>query len=290
MEMPKLIMLVGMPGSGKTTYAKKYIEEHEHTIHLSSDLIRKELYGDESVQGDPGEVFSLMQSRAIEALNNGQNVVYDATNVTRKDRAGVIALCHKFVSIEAHVIWAPIETCIERDAKRERTVGKAVIDKMLRRFQPPFYDEGFSVIEIVVPEDVDRGEYAYQIMDAMKIPHDNPHHTLDIEAHCVAAHSKASDIGLDRDIRFAALVHDVGKPYVKSFRDGKGNASETAHYYSHDNIGAWVVYGMNKVTPYIAWLVGVHMNPFMNTKYYNKLPPFLKEPIDLLHKCDLEAH
>ena len=56
-QTKKLIILCGIPGSGKTTYAKKYIENNANTIHLSSDAIRKELYGDESVQGNPGEVF-----------------------------------------------------------------------------------------------------------------------------------------------------------------------------------------------------------------------------------------
>lgn len=135
MDRPTLILLVGPPGSGKTAYAKKYIAEHNNTIHLSSDKIRAELWGNEATQGDNNEVFSLMQSRAIEALNNGQSVVYDSTNVTRKDRSYIIAICPKFVKIEAHVVWAPIETCIERDAARERTVGKEVIDRMLKRFQ-----------------------------------------------------------------------------------------------------------------------------------------------------------
>ena len=288
MDMPKFIMLIGVPGSGKTTYAKEYIEKNINTTHLSSDLIRKELWGDEATQGDNNEVFTLMQNRAIEALNNGQNVIYDATNVTRKDRAYIISLCPRFVKIEAHVIWAPIETCIERDAARERTVGKAVIDKMLKRFQPPFYDEGFNEIKIITPDEFDPINYYINILNKLRISHDNPHHTLDIWEHCREAFMFAKK--MDGEIMAAAMFHDVGKPYVKAFKDGKGNTSEVAHYYSHDNVGAWMMYGVPEVTPYIAWLVGNHMGPFMNTKYYNKLPPFLKEPIDKLHRCDVNAH
>ena len=75
MDRPKLIILVGIPGSGKTTYANNYMVLNSNTIHLSSDAIRKELYGDENIQGDPAEVFSLMQKRAVEALNDGYNVI-----------------------------------------------------------------------------------------------------------------------------------------------------------------------------------------------------------------------
>lgn len=288
MERVKLICLVGIPGSGKTTYAAKYVKQNGG-LHLSSDLIRKELYGDESTQGNPSEVFSLMQSRAIEALNNGTTVVYDATNITRKDRANIIATCPKFVKIEAHVIWAPIEKCIERDAARERTVGKAVIDKMLKRFQPPFYDEGFDDIKIVLPDWFNGNKYENKCMDNMKISHDNPHHTLNIVDHCMSAALYTINKKLSMDIKVAALYHDIGKPYVKAFVDSKGNACDTAHYYQHQCVGSWMAYGL-EVDPFVVWLIGVHMDPFLNTKYYNKLPVFLKEQVDLLHEADLAAH
>ena len=162
MNRPTLILLVGIPGSGKTTCAKKYIEQNPNAIHLSSDAIRKELYGDENIQGNPGDVFSLMQRRAIGALNNGNHVIYDATNITRKDRAGIIGICPKFAKIECHIIWAPIEVCIKRDTERERTVGKEVIDRMIKRFQAPYYDEGIDEIVIVRPDfwDWDGHNYA----------------------------------------------------------------------------------------------------------------------------------
>ena len=293
MYRPKLALLVGPPGCGKSTYAKKYIEEHDNTIHLSSDGIRAELYGDESIQTDPWRVFALMQSRAVEALNNGQNVVYDATNMTRKDRSGIIAACPKFVKIECHIIWAPIETCIRRDAARKRTVGKDVIDRMLKRFQAPYYEEGIDEIEIVEPNSwyVGENDYVEQCWEDMRIPHDNPHHTLNIADHCHSALQYLSDKEAeDADLCVAALLHDIGKPYVKAFVDAKGNPCEYAHYYQHHCVGAWMSYGCNAVTPYSAWLISVHMDPFLNTKYYNQLPAYLKAKVDLLHEADLAAH
>lgn len=291
MDRPTLILCVGIPGSGKTTYAQKYISEHNNIIHLSSDGIREELWGDEATQGDNNEVFSLMQNRAIEALNNGQSVVYDSTGMTRKDRSYIISQCPKFVKIEAHIIWAPIETCIKRDANRERTVGKEVIDRMLKRFQAPFYDEGIDEIKIILPDKFDCMAYLLNIANAMKIPHDNPHHTLDIQNHCYEAGKYVYEHFDEEDLRTAAMWHDVGKPYVKSFTDSKGNPSECAHFYQHQCCSAWMVYGVEyDFHPKIAWLISVHMDPFLNTKYYNKLPVYLKKQVDLLHEADLAAH
>ena len=291
MNRPTLIILCGITGSGKTTYAKNYIERNLNAIHLSSDAIRKELYGDENIQGNPSDVFSLMQKRAIESLNNGYKVLYDATNITRKDRAGIISICPKFAQIECHIIWAPIEVCIERDAARDRTVGKEVIDRMLKRFQAPYYDEGINEIKIITAETWNARDYTDSIFLAMDIPHDNPHHSLNIKDHCIEAYKYLSECDAkDYDLCTAALFHDIGKPYVKAFVDSKGNPCDTAHYYQHQSVGTYMFYGSYYADPHIAWLISTHMDPFMNTKYYNNLPPFLKRDIDLLHEADLNAH
>ncbi len=294
MNRPKLILLVGPPGAGKTTYAHQYIEEHPGTVHLTSDGIRKELHGDETIQDNPGEVFAIMQKRAVAGLDFGYDVIYDATNMTRKDRAGIIASCPKFVKIECHIVWAPIEACIEHDAARERTVGKVVIDRMLKRFQAPYYDEGIHEIKVIYTDDVNYSKCMCDAFDAMKISHDNPHHTLDIYEHCCAAQDYIYDSDKDNTgrVAIAAMMHDIGKPYTKAFVDSNGNTCDIAHYYQHQCVGAWMSYCLygDTVPIDVAWLVSTHMEPFFNSKYYNKLPTYLKKQVDLLHEADRNAH
>ena len=289
MTRPVLILLCGIPGSGKTTWAKNYISKNPDFVHLSSDAIRAELYGDENIQGSPVEVFTLMQKKAVESLNAGYNVVYDATSMTRKDRAGIISMCPKFTHIQCNIIWAPIETCIERDTTRERTVGKEVIDRMLKRFQMPYYDEGIDEINIIRPENFDWDSYYDCIIDAMKIPHDNPHHQLDIYNHCREAFNYAVEKNFDWEIKEAAYCHDCGKPYVKTFVNTKGEFSDTAHYYQHQCVGAWIACGLT-FNIHTIWLISTHMAPFLNEKYYKNLSPYLKTMVDQLHECDVQAH
>lgn len=294
---PKFIMLVGIPGSGKSTHAKNLILS-TNGIHLSSDGIRAELYGDEAIQGNPSEVFEIMHRRTLEALADGNNVIYDATNITRKDRASIMSKIPKYVETECHIVWAPIETCIERDSKRERSVGKEVIDRMLKRFQAPYYDEGFDSIEIFRPDDFDAEIYTKNIATSVNIPHDNPHHIYPVDEHCRVAgdylYVRFNSIGgnfKEWELVKAAYIHDIGKGYTKSFKDTKGNVTEIAHYYQHQCVGAWLSYGIiNNTTPYIAWLISTHMEPFFKSRYYLNLPPFMKKDIDLLHEADLNAH
>ena len=293
MNFPKFIMLIGLPGSGKSTWAEKYITENANTVLISSDNIRKQLFGDENSQEDNNRVFYEMEVRTLTHLNNGVNVIYDATNVVRKRRRTFLDKLPTWVIKEAHVIWAPLEVCIERDTLRDRTVGRAVIWRMVKSYQPPFFDEGFNRIYYNINSDFDIGNYINKITFMMKEPHDNPHHKYNIYEHC----EKAAEyiVPFDRILKEATRWHDCGKPYVKDFHNNKGELTDIAHYYNHQNVGSYLIPGIfahydeTYITP-ISWLVNVHMDPYQNSKYYNNLPQFLKEEVDILHIADECAH
>jgi len=151
-----------------------------------------------------------------------------------------------------------------------------------------FYSKTFAKIKIIRPDGFDTFSYSEKCWDDMKIQHDNPNHSLDIQNHCLEAWRLISVLG--DEMQMAAIAHDCGKPYTKAFVDGKGNECDVAHYYQHQCVGAWISYGFAETTPYVAWLISTHMDPFLNTKYYKNLPPFLKKDIDTLHEADKNAH
>lgn len=319
--MAKLIILCGLPGSGKSRYAEEFKTIDDafykgNTVIHSSDVIREELFGDPSFQGDNAKVFELMHKRVKADLQAGKTVIYDATNITRKARRGAIKLAHPTNdTIECHVIWADPDECLRRDSLRDRKVGPAVIDKMLRRWQSPWLDEGFDDIRIVLnQEDFDYVQYISQATAALHIPHQNPHHQLDVWEHCIQAEANVArqivpDHGMITAkcfnlIKTAARWHDIGKPYTKSFHiDKETNEVDHshAHYYDHHCVGGYLSYGLflshrlvldaeGQDMAFISWIICNHMEPFFNSSYYKTLAPDLKKVIDIMHEADLAAH
>ena len=288
--MSKLIVLVGIPGSGKSTYAKKLMEQDPTLVYLSSDQIRKELYGSEAIVGDKNKVFRVLHARTKQYLSDGQSVIFDATNLTRKSRRNVFADARQGIRKEVHIVWAPIHICLARDRKRDRTVGKHDIMRLATGFQAPWWDEGMDAIEIAITHPQhNHTRYINRCKRSMQIPHDNPHHRLDIMDHCEAAFYHAAHANYPDSVLYAALFHDIGKPITKTFKKDPETGNQIAHYYQHDNIGGWIAYGISS-DPELAWLIGNHMQPYFNTKYYQNMDPCYKELIDQLHDCDVHAH
>jgi predicted kinase len=134
----KIIVAVGLPGSGKSTYFKKLGVQP-----ISSDAIRAELTGDEGNQTVNRRVFAKM--RAL--LKEDRPVTYiDATNLTRRDRRQWFK---PGAQMEAVYFDIPLEVCKARNAARSRIVPEHVLDLMAAKLVPPSLDEGFSKVEVV---------------------------------------------------------------------------------------------------------------------------------------------
>lgn len=146
--MAKYFIMVGVPGSGKSTKAKEIAKEYNAYIN-SSDSIREELYGDENILGDSKEVFSLMNKRTIEKLSNGENVICDATNVSIKTRRVALEVV-KDIECEKIVVFmnTPYKESMKRNFSRERKVPAYVIGRMNKQLEIPTKEEGFDDIWI----------------------------------------------------------------------------------------------------------------------------------------------
>ena len=127
-----LIMMIGVPGSGKSTYAKNLQKDFGFPI-VSSDKVRGELYGDESNQSNPAVVFNLVYKRVSYFLDQVGICILDATNCSRKNRRTAIKRLRP-TKIFYILMDVDIQTCKEQNAARDRVVPDYVIDKMEKDF------------------------------------------------------------------------------------------------------------------------------------------------------------
>lgn len=146
---PILALMVGVSGSGKSTYANGLKTSINATI-VEPDAIRLELTGNASDQSQNDKVFSLAFKRAGDLLAQGKNVVIDATSVDKWSRSKWIDIGKKNnAEIRAYVITTPIELAKKRNLGRDRVVPDNVIDRQQSRLQLPTSSEGFDKIVVV---------------------------------------------------------------------------------------------------------------------------------------------
>lgn len=141
-----VVLAIGLPGSGKSSWFKR------HNIHpLSSDLLRQLLFDNAEEQRFQDLVFSNLRSMLKARLIARRPMNYvDATNLTPHDRRNWIKLAKDFgYDVQGVFFDVPLEVCLERNRKRNRTVGEDVMRKMASKLRPPTFDEGFSKITVV---------------------------------------------------------------------------------------------------------------------------------------------
>lgn len=292
--MPNLFFTVGLPASGKDSYYPSC-----GGVHVSSDAIRKEVFGDINDQSHNSEVFNIMLKRTRDALLSGKDVYYNATNLSAKRRIGFLKeVAHiKNVNKVCLLFVTPFEVCLKRNEKRDRTVPRSVMYSMLKRFVPPHKSEGWDDILIVGFQK--NSPYIEEYLEVLiRAPHDNSHHTFTIGNHMVKAYAEymARTENPDYIVAQSIRYHDIGKLICKTFYDKRGKLSSEAHFYNHENVSAYLFLSMvqNDYVLEAANLIAYHMIFFQNEKYQQKIHDRFGddfwEKLSTIHAFDLLGH
>ena len=135
----RIIILRGLPASGKSTWAKEFVENNDGYVRINRDSLRH-MSGKYWIPEREGYITSIEKSAVESALDYGFNVVLDSTNFNPKVRVWVDDLARKYsYEVEERTFDTPLEECIRRDKEREKSVGEAIIRGMHKRYFKPSY-------------------------------------------------------------------------------------------------------------------------------------------------------
>jgi predicted kinase len=136
MRQPKVIMTKGLPGSGKTTWARAQQAADPSVVLVSKDELRTLLHGGRFSRGNEHQVVAIRDAIVADALGRGRDVIVHDTNLDPSHgiRLAEIATAYGAAFAVEDFTAVPLETCIARDADRPAPVGSTVIRTMWREF------------------------------------------------------------------------------------------------------------------------------------------------------------
>lgn len=132
----QLMLLIGAPGSSKTTVCDQLVAQYPGIRVISMDERRKELTGNYNDQSRNNEVFSWQQKELRKAMEARQNVIVDATNTHRKLRKVLWDIAREYGALCSAIYFdLPLETLLERNASREKRVPDDVVKRFYNTMQ-----------------------------------------------------------------------------------------------------------------------------------------------------------
>lgn len=132
---PQLLILVGPPGSGKSTFAKYHLRTEENWFRVNRDDLRSMQFSQENLSEDEEALLTKMvDSSIISLLNNKVNVVVDATHTRKEFLNQYISKFNHLADISFKLFEVETEELKQRLVQRYQETGKFIPPNVLKRF------------------------------------------------------------------------------------------------------------------------------------------------------------
>lgn len=127
----KVVLNIGIPGSGKTKWTEEFLRKNPDWVKVGRDDFRYMLRN-QSMLDFRGEnmITDMVISTVRKALLSGFHVIVDNTHCRLSYINAMIEALNDLADIDYRYFDVPVETCIQRDSLRDKSVGEAVIKKM----------------------------------------------------------------------------------------------------------------------------------------------------------------
>ena len=155
--MCTLYVMVGIPGSGKSTWANNFIKDRKNIVYISRDVIRfGVLKSSDTYFAHESDVFTKFVDAIVANLKYGSDVIADATHLSIASRRKLVnaLTAHGLQSTDYRIIFVFVDTllavCIQRDDARtnRQHVGASIIGRMHTQLVPPSILEQPNAIEV----------------------------------------------------------------------------------------------------------------------------------------------
>lgn len=141
-QQNELVVMVGLPASGKSTVSRDYQRRGYHVVNPDSIRLR---FGVQYSGEIEKEIWTIAYAELKGYLKLGRDVVFDATNLTRAQRKPLVQIAKSYgVRVTAHTLFTPLDRCLERNEERETPVPRETIIKKEQVLIPPTREEGFD--------------------------------------------------------------------------------------------------------------------------------------------------
>lgn len=135
--MSTMVCLAGMPGSGKTTWAKEFLKRHPDYLYFSPDAYYERINGDDRKRDHAFEIWMAMFRDIHTAELNGDNVIIDSDNLTYAQRNQWVEWFPGFDARFLLYLEEEFYICMKRVSQRRRTIPELIMREKWYKWENP---------------------------------------------------------------------------------------------------------------------------------------------------------